>query len=65
MKKLILLILLQTALLLALFGSCLGLAALALQLPNPVGIILTFLGWAGLGTLWQELAQRLPQRILP
>ncbi len=42
----------------AALGVSTGLAALTMQLPQPIGIILTFLGWVGVGILWQELLRR-------
>lgn len=60
MKKLILKILLQAALMALMILVAIQVAVLGFMLPSPIHIIATFLGWVGLGITWQEVAQRFP-----
>jgi hypothetical protein len=60
MKKLLLLVLLQAALMGFMVLLCIQAAIWAFALPAPLHIIVTFLSWVGLGISWQEIARRFP-----
>jgi hypothetical protein len=63
MKKLLLRILLQVALMAIFVLLVIQAAIVCFWLPAPIHIILTFLSWVGLGILWQEAARRFPRWI--
>jgi len=62
MKKLILRILVQSALMAIMLLVAIGTAVLAHQTPQPLAIILTFLSWVAVGIGWQELSRWISRR---
>lgn len=57
MKKLILRILVQAGLMGLAILAAVGVAALVLNAPDPLGIILAFLCWVAIGISWQETSR--------
>jgi hypothetical protein len=63
MKKLLLRVLLQAALMAVFVLLVIQAAIVCFWLPGPLHIISTFLSWVGLGVAWQETARRFPRWI--